>query len=215
LAIHALTGPAGFIEKGGGMKLTKEWLAEKDACSEGVKWFLNQKENDSVKVIKKLVIDNHWDWANWLIVRVMTRPQYLAYAIFAAEQVIDIFDKKYPKDKRPRQAIDAAKEVLKNDTPAVWAAAVDAAGDARASAWAAWAAGDARASAWAAWAASVDASVDAAGASAWAAVDAAGASAWASAWAAGGAGDSARAAALNEMSQRIIDYGIDLLGRAA
>jgi len=30
-------------------------------------------------------------------------------AIFAAEQVIEIYEKKYPNDKRPREAIEAAK----------------------------------------------------------------------------------------------------------
>ena len=37
-------------------------------------------------------------------------------AIFAAEQVIDIFEKEYKNDKRPRWAIQAAKRWLKNPT---------------------------------------------------------------------------------------------------
>ena len=47
----------------------------------------------------------------------MTRPQSLAYAIYSAKQVISLFEKKYPSDKRPRMAIEAAKAVLENDTP--------------------------------------------------------------------------------------------------
>ena len=46
----------------------------------------------------------------------MTKKQYVAYAIFAAEQVIDIYEKQYPIDDRPRMAIEAAKKVLKRDT---------------------------------------------------------------------------------------------------
>lgn len=77
-------------------------------------WFNAQKETDAVKVIKKLVKENQLSWANWTIVRVMDYKQYASYAVFAAEQVIDIFEKKYPNDKRPRAAIEAAKECIKD-----------------------------------------------------------------------------------------------------
>ena len=149
------------------MKITMEWLKEKDACVAGVQWFKAQKKTDAIDVLNALIKDNQLEWANWTIVQVMSRPQYLAYAIFAAEQVIDLFEKKYPEDSRPRKAIQAAKVVLKNDTAenreAAWAAAwaaraagaavVDgaAAWAAGAAAWEAGAAWAARAAAWAAW----------------------------------------------------------------
>ena len=130
----------------------------------------------------------------------MTRPQYLSYAIYAAEQVIDIYEKKYPDDKRPRNAIEAARVVLKNNNAktraAAWAARAAAEAAARA---AAWAAGDAAGAA--AWAAG---DAGAAWAAAGAAGDAAGAAAWAAAGAAAGA---ARAA----MQIKILKYGIKLL----
>lgn len=49
------------------------------------------------------------------------------FAIFAAEKVIDIFEKEYPNDDRPRKAIEAAKEYLKNPTKKNMNAAADAA----------------------------------------------------------------------------------------
>jgi len=67
-------------------------------------------------VLHSLNKEKHWPWANWLIVRAMNRKQYLNYAIFAAEQVIHIWEKRYPEDSRPRQAINAAKAALENDT---------------------------------------------------------------------------------------------------
>ena len=117
------------------MEITKEWLTEKSACSEGVKWFNAQKETDAVKVLKKLIKEKHLDWANWTIVRVMNYKQYVSYAVFAAEQVIDIFEKKYPTDKRPRDAINFAKKYI--DTPS--------AENKKAAAYAAYAAADAAA----------------------------------------------------------------------
>ena len=121
-------------------KLTLRFLQSKGACSDGVAWFKAQKETDIIKVLHALEIDNHWNWANWLIVRVMSRPQYLSYAIFAAEQVIEIYEKRYPGNKKPRQAIEAAKAVLKNDTPKNRDAAYAAADAADAYAYAAYAA---------------------------------------------------------------------------
>jgi len=125
------------------------------------------------------------------------------FAADCAERVLPIWEKKYPGDLRPRQAIEAARLFADEKiTPkklaaaraaardAARAAAGDAAGDA---AWAAaWAA--ARAAAWdAAWDAARAAARAAAGDAAWdaaraaaraAAWDAAGAAAWAAAGAA-------------------------------
>lgn len=46
-----------------------------------------------------------WNW---------TKTDSVELAIYAAELVLGIFEKKYPKDKRPRKAIEAAKDYLKN-----------------------------------------------------------------------------------------------------
>ena len=97
------------------MKITLDWLKEKGACAEGVAWFKSQKKSKAVDVLNALIKDDQLEWANWTIVRVMTRPQYLAYAIYAAEQVIHIWKEKYPDDDRPQKAIQAAKDVLKDD----------------------------------------------------------------------------------------------------
>jgi hypothetical protein len=39
---------------------------------------------------------------------------YVKYAVFAAENVLDIYELRYPEDKRPRQAIKAAKKCIEN-----------------------------------------------------------------------------------------------------
>lgn len=51
----------------------------------------------------------------------------IALSIFAAEQVIKNYEKQYPNDTRPRDAIEAAKKVLTNDTEANRSAAASAA----------------------------------------------------------------------------------------
>ena len=96
--------------------ITVNWLNKINACSDAVEAFKNQKETNPIKVVQGAMKINRFDWANWLIVRLMNRKQKIQYAIFAAESVIDIYEKKYPDDKRPRNAIEAAKKVLKRDT---------------------------------------------------------------------------------------------------
>ena len=104
----------------------------------------------------------------------------IEFACRCAEHVLHFYEDKYPDDKRPRKAIEAARVCIIDKS-----SAARAAGDA---AWAAaWAAGDARDAAWAAAWDARDA--------AWAAARAAGDAAWAAAWAAGDARDAAWAAA--------------------
>ena len=140
------------------MKLTIEKLEELRACNEAREKFLLQKETDVRKIVL-LLIDYNSQWANWLIVRLMTHSQKVEYAIFAAEQVINLYEKKYPSDNRPRKAINAAKEWLKNPSNKNKNAAADAAADAAAYAAyaAAAAAADAAYAAYAADAAAADA----------------------------------------------------------
>ena len=99
------------------MKITLKFLKDKSACADGVDWC--EKNNliglDAVPFLEKLIENNKLDWASWLIVRVMASyKDYVSYAVFAAEQVIDIYERKYPNDGRPRKAIEAAKLCIKN-----------------------------------------------------------------------------------------------------
>jgi hypothetical protein len=109
-------------------KITKKWMIEKNACGEAVKaWEEKGCEPNPIKIINLAMEMNRFDWANWLIVRVMTSyKQYVSYAVFAAEQIIDIYEQKYPNDKRPRAAIEAAKKCITAPTKKNKAAAANA-----------------------------------------------------------------------------------------
>jgi len=95
-------------------KINKKFLQKNNACPEGIKWFLNNNETDTYIIITKLIKDKHLDWTNWLITHLMNKKQRIQYAIFAAESIIKTYEKKYPKNGRPRKAIQAAKDYLKN-----------------------------------------------------------------------------------------------------
>jgi hypothetical protein len=130
------------------MKITREFLKEKHACEDGFDWWVENCEGlSNTEQIEKLAKHRN-DWANWLLTRVLPYKQRVMYAVFAAEQVIDIFEKKHPNNKAPRLAIEAAKKCIddpseKNKKAA--AAYADAADAAAYAAYAAYAAADAAA----------------------------------------------------------------------
>ena len=104
-------------------------------------------------------------WSEMRVVRAYRweKPDNVAMAIYAAELAIGEYEKRCPDDKRPRQAIEAAKAWLKNPTEENRAAAhaasyaADAAADAAAhAAYAAYAAYAASAASAAAYAAVLD-----------------------------------------------------------
>ena len=99
---------------------------------------------------ESIIDSNKQCWRKMKIVKAYnwTKKDSVALAIFSAELVLDSFEKQYPGDLRPRNAIKAAKKVLKNDNEKNRSAARSAAlaaGSAEGPA--AWSAG----SAWAAW----------------------------------------------------------------
>jgi len=104
---------------------------------------LTEKDSDGSKeVFQDMRIVKAYKWQ---------KEDSVALAIYASELVIGIFEKEYPKDKRPREAIEAARKWLKNPTYknayAANASAYAAAYAANASAYAADAAANASANA--------------------------------------------------------------------
>jgi hypothetical protein len=213
------------------IKITKQFLRKHDACTDGYKRFfeLFPKGTDVLTGVKGLIKDDKLEWANWLICRCFNRKQKIQYAIYAAEQVLYIFEKRHPDNDKSRKAIEAAKQVLKKNSKQNRAAAAAYAGDAAAAY--AYAADAAAAAAYAAAAydsynayAAYDAynaayadAADAAAAAADAAADAAAAysagdaaAAYADAAYAGDAADAADAAR-EKMKKKILKYGIKLL----
>ena len=195
-------------------KVDLKLLKKLNACNDAIVAFKNhQPDNNAEAVIEKAMELCRFDWANWLLVRLMSKKQKVQYAIYAAELVLHYFEEKYPKDGRPRKAIEAAKAYVKRQskknknadatyaTYAAYAAADAAAADADADADAAYAAYAAADAADAAYAAAADADADAAYA-AYAAADAADA-----AYAA--AADAAAADAA--VKTKIIRYGIEII----
>jgi len=120
------------------MIITREQLVALNACEGGIEWFDTKKDHSLTALVKAAIADKTFrnsdgenedtlDYANWGLVRLMTHQQKVHYACFAARQVLKIFEDKYPEDKRPRKAIEAAEKWAADPTEENRRAAADAA----------------------------------------------------------------------------------------
>lgn len=182
------------------MIINLELLEKHHACDEGVEYFKeNYTEIELNKLLSELMHLNKFSWCNWIISKLLNRENKIRYAIFSAELVLHLFEKEFPSDKRPRQAIEAAKNYLINKN-------IDAA---YAAARSAYAATRAAASATTSTPASHKAA-SAAAYSAAAACDSSSTSYAASASSAADAADNA-AACDDSLKPKIINYGLELI----
>jgi len=103
--------------------ITKEVLTKMKACSEGIEMFENQGFTkiaiaDLVRLKLKTGNMKELSYLTWLIVHCLSYKEYIRYAVYAAKQVLPIYEEYYPKDTRLRQAIKAAEKCIKNPSKA-------------------------------------------------------------------------------------------------
>ena len=86
------------------IKIDQEWIDEWLPCKEAIEWW--DRESDPLKILNKLIKEKRYEWANWFIVRIMEDKECIQYAIFAAKEVLDFYEKESPEDKRSQRAIE-------------------------------------------------------------------------------------------------------------
>jgi hypothetical protein len=195
------------------MNISLDVLKKYRACNSGIECFKYLKTTTVHETINKCMdlsddvvlqwTDDELDkyrWCNWLLSRILPKDEKIKYAIYSARLVIDIFEKKYPNDNRPRKAIEAAELYLEGKVTEEQIRAANAAANA------ANAAANAAYAAYAAANAAANAAYAAADA-AYAAADAA----YAAAYAAAAYAAYAAAADRKEIFKSIITYGLTLI----
>ncbi len=92
---------------------------------------------------KSIIQDDKECWSDMRVIKAYkwTKKESVSLAIFSAKLCLNNFEKEYPDDLRPRQAIEAAVKYLKNPTKknkdAAWSAESAAESAARSAAWSA------------------------------------------------------------------------------
>ena len=96
------------------MTFTKQQLLELNPCCDGLA-FAESCGFDFAKIYETC---ERGDWLIWLLrkTNTITKPQAVLLACECAEHALAIYEKKYPSDKRPRQAIEAARKWASNPT---------------------------------------------------------------------------------------------------
>ena len=100
------------------MNITKEFLEKHNACSEGQDWVTenNLIGLEATELVKKLMEKEKYSWANWLIVRLLTKKQLVLYIVFAMKQWSRCFKEKYPFDKESQELIRLIRKLVENPT---------------------------------------------------------------------------------------------------
>jgi hypothetical protein len=105
---------ASKLERGGGILIGQSWLESKGASKDFINWFLAFNRVESV--IDGLRHDKLYEWANMLLVWLMSREKRIKYAIRCTELVASSLNGVFDSGSDPRFAIEAAKKVLLEDT---------------------------------------------------------------------------------------------------
>ena len=99
--------------------ITPGWLKSYSACGDGYAWACTII-GDGMTLEKFLPKFERADWMLWTLKRAksLEKIHLVKIAIKCAESVIEIYERKYPKDDRPRKSIEAAIAYAKDPTEA-------------------------------------------------------------------------------------------------
>jgi hypothetical protein len=93
--------------QGGNMKyITQEWLKTHGACIPGMDWY-GKRKMTVPKTVNALILEERYDWANWLITHLLNERGNVRYALFAARQC-----EPQSKDPRVKQCNDTVQAWL-------------------------------------------------------------------------------------------------------
>ena len=96
------------------MKKIIKQLEKMGACESAIDWVRLQNSDNIISLINKAMREEYFDWVNWYLLKRMNKGQQISFAVFAAEQVLETYEKEYPDDTEPRETINVARKYWKN-----------------------------------------------------------------------------------------------------
>lgn len=72
------------------MKITFKFLEEHNVCQKGIDWFIDHKFRNirHDRLIKKLMTEDIFNWANWLISKLLSKDNCVKYSIYAVNAIV-------------------------------------------------------------------------------------------------------------------------------
>ena len=111
------------------------WLADlksHDPCAEGYRWAKDNNITSLAEAFAKLPRADWWLWLARAYGLDLDKPRLVTFAADCAERVLTQFESRYPDDRRPRNAIEAARALVACPSPETRNAAANAANAANA-----------------------------------------------------------------------------------
>jgi hypothetical protein len=89
--------------------VTPEWLAQHDACVGGLDWFKGCGECLAKNVVRRLRAEAKSNWAEWLLIELLSPADQMKLAFFAIQQVLPVFEFYCRRDERYLTVFEAAR----------------------------------------------------------------------------------------------------------
>lgn len=99
--------------------ITKQWLTERDAWDHHRAKLVERHDlidHPADEVIEGLIEAGECDIAAWVLLYLLNQRQRIELTIFAAKDVLPMFEAVFPNDTRPRDAIASADACLISNT---------------------------------------------------------------------------------------------------
>ena len=114
------------------MTYDNKFLIENEACREGYAWAQTQTDRGHGAFLRAAA-EKDFSYFTWCVKKSLDRHQSVEFARYCAELVLPIFERGFPDDDRPREAIAARAEyaapACAADRAAAYAARAAAAAD--------------------------------------------------------------------------------------
>jgi hypothetical protein len=94
-------------------KITNKWIKKEKPCQSALNWW-DGKERDPITILKNLIFEKHYDWAIWFIASIMNYNDHLSLFMYVCKQLINVYEKQHPNNKKLRKNIELLTEYIKN-----------------------------------------------------------------------------------------------------
>ena len=110
------------------MKIDSKIIAALKPCKDRFDNYVDNYGDTTFSLEDFILLDKiTYDDKVWVVTRLFSREQNAKWSLLCASSILSIFESKYPDDKRPRKALEAAELYLRHPTEENRKAAKDAA----------------------------------------------------------------------------------------